>query len=199
MSRARYDKYPRVVISDNAADCRLGWKSVLALIEEHATGRKSICVECYPGVFEKEITGALLDCFSSAEIFLTHDCLKPAADIDRMLAEQLSDDPVFGRISSLELIDFFDEAALALMRERIVNIGRCLVVGTGAVFAVDEPDLLVYADLARWEIQQRQRRGEIGNFGSPNKGAKPAEKYKRAFFVDWRVADRLKKTHTPEN
>jgi mannose-6-phosphate isomerase class I len=55
-----------------------------------------------------------------------------------------------------------------------------------------EPDLLIYADLARWTIQQRQRSNQIANFASRNLAARPGEKYKQAFFVDWRAADRLK-------
>jgi mannose-6-phosphate isomerase class I len=52
--------------------------------------------------------------------------------------------------------------------------------------------VLVYADLARWEIQMRQRRHEIGNLGAVNLEETPSLKYKRSFFVDWRSADRLK-------
>ena len=47
--------------------------------------------------------------------------------------------------------------------------------------------------MARWEIQQRQRRDEIGNLGADNRNQRPSLKYKRAFFIDWRAADRLKK------
>src|SRR5581483_9955690 len=82
--------------------------------------------------------------------------------------------------------------------------------GTGASLVAPHPDLLVYADLARWEIQQRQRRNIIGNLGADNLGERPSLKYKRAFFIDWRVADRLKRdligkidflldTNVPEN
>ncbi len=71
--------------------------------------------------------------------------------------------------------------------------GVFFVIGTGAALAVAQPDLLVYADLARWEIQQRQRRGEVTNLGVNNASDRPALQYKRGFFLDWRVADRLKK------
>jgi hypothetical protein len=50
-----------------------------------------------------------------------------------------------------------------------------------------------YADLARWEIQRRQREGRIGNLGARNLDERASLKYKRAFFVDWRAADRLKR------
>lgn len=69
--------------------------------------------------------------------------------------------------------------------------GVVLIVGVGATL-VCEPDILVYADLARWEIQQRQRRREISNLGVDNAELPPGLKYKRAFFIDWRVADRWK-------
>ena len=72
-----------------------------------------------------------------------------------------------------------------------------LVLGTGATLVCPTPTVLVYADLARWEIQLRQRRGEIANLGSENFSEKASLKYKRAFFVDWRAADRLKKQALP--
>ena len=53
-------------------------------------------------------------------------------------------------------------------------------------------DLLLYADMPRWEGQLRQRRGEADNLGTRNRGLKASLQYKRSFFVDWRIADRLK-------
>ena len=69
-----------------------------------------------------------------------------------------------------------------------------LVIGTGATLLTPQWDLLVYCDMARWEIQQRQRADEIANLGPSNQKNARRSKYKRAFFVDWRAADRLKKT-----
>ena len=60
-----------------------------------------------------------------------------------------------------------------------------------------QPEILVYADIARWEIQRRQRQGEIGNLGTNDLGESASLKYKRAFFVDWRAADRVKKALLP--
>ena len=47
--------------------------------------------------------------------------------------------------------------------------------------------------MARWEIQQRMRKNEVNNLGINNKEEKFEAQYKRSFFVDWRVQDRLKK------
>ena len=85
-------------------------------------------------------------------------------------------------------------------REQVRNWkhGLLLIVGTGASLLSAEPNLLVYADMARWEIQQRQRRNAIGNLGADNLQESPGQKYKRAFFVDWRAADHLKKSLLPK-
>lgn len=66
-----------------------------------------------------------------------------------------------------------------------------LIIGSGAsLFA--EADLLLYFDMPRWEAQLRFRRNEISNLAVDNKTEKAALQYKRAYFVDWRVCDRLK-------
>ncbi|MBL9126703.1 MAG: class I mannose-6-phosphate isomerase, partial [Verrucomicrobiales bacterium] len=120
--------------------------------------------------------------------------LKPPEAVDRLCEPFLGgDDPVFGFLAPLELPAFFDAERIAELRRRVdaVRAGVVLVVGVGAA-SVHPGDVLVLADLARWEIQRRQRRGDIGNLGVPNLGASAGAKYKRAFFVDWRVADRWK-------
>ena len=66
------------------------------------------------------------------------------------------------------------------------------MLGTGATLVLPEPSMLVYADMARWELQRRQRENLIPNLGLRNYTERPALKYKRAFFLDWRAADRTK-------
>jgi mannose-6-phosphate isomerase class I len=66
------------------------------------------------------------------------------------------------------------------------------IVGCGARLVADG-DILVYADLARWEAQLRYRRNEISNLGVENRTLAANLQYKRAFFVDWRVCDRWKR------
>jgi mannose-6-phosphate isomerase class I len=88
-----------------------------------------------------------------------------------------------------------DEGEVAKRRVKLNSAaGLVLVIGTGAALVAESWDLLVYCDMARWEIQQRQRAGEITNLGLDNRTERPSLKYKRAYFVDWRAADRLKKS-----
>ncbi len=127
-------------------------------------------------------------------VIRTEEALRGADAIDRMLSPRLTDDPVFGMMNSLGIEDFFDPCGFDRLQQLAAakREGLVLVVGTGASLIVPNPDVLIYADLARWTIQQRQRCNQISNLGTPNHAARPGEKYKRAFFVDWRAADRLK-------
>jgi mannose-6-phosphate isomerase class I len=157
-------------------------------------------VECYPGTFERLIRNALEEGLRPSEVVYTPDLFKAAPCIDSMLAGVLSDDPVFGRMNDIDLQAFFDEAKLGQAREKVRNWrnGLLLVLGVGAALVSPEPGVLIYADLARWEIQRRQRRNEISNLGTDNLDKSASLKYKRAFFVDWRTADRLKKQLLPK-
>ena len=57
---------------------------------------------------------------------------------------------------------------------------------------IAKADLLVYCDLTRWEIQLRYRAG-MANWHSTNCDDPILTKYKRGFFIEWRLADRYKK------
>jgi mannose-6-phosphate isomerase class I len=72
-----------------------------------------------------------------------------------------------------------------------------VILGTGTALLDPAPDLLVCADMARWEIQQRQRAGTLANLAADNLAERPSLKYKRGYFLDWRVADRIKKQLLP--
>ena len=72
-----------------------------------------------------------------------------------------------------------------------------LVYGTGASL-IHEGDILIYADMARWEIQLRYRRKELANWKMDNYEEDQIRKVKRGYFIEWRVADRLKKRLYPK-
>lgn len=192
-----YDKHPEVCVRDGAGRAWQGWPAVAARVARQAVAieapRIVVVVECYPGVDVDEVCAGLARELHPALVIDARRALKPAAAIDAMVARDVTDDPVFGRITSLEMEDFFDEASVEGLRASIAEQhGVVLIVGAGAS-VIHRGDVLVYADLARWEAQLRFRRGEGGNLGAANRGERASLLYKRAFFVDWRVADRLKR------
>jgi mannose-6-phosphate isomerase class I len=198
---SNYDKYPCVPISTSPSQCWVGWQEIINRLTFASTEPSCVlAVECYPGAFEGQIRSSLEEGLRPSKVIYTPDLLEPASYVDGMLSEVLGDDPVFGRMNDIPLEAFFSEGKLARGREMAANwsTGLLLVVGVGAALISPDADLLVYADMARWEIQGRQRRNEISNFGSDNLNESPNLKYKRAFFVDWRAADRLKKQLLPK-
>lgn len=198
---SNYDKFPCVAIRTTASVCQIGWAAIVDRLRGATSASNScvIAVECYPGVDVAEVERVLTEGLQPAAVISTRTLFKDPTPIQEMLAAYLGDDPVFGRMNGIVLEDFFEPASLASAQQKAQQSRRgiTLVVGTGAALVALKPDMLVYADLARWEIQRRQRRGEIGNLGADNGKESPALKYKRAFFVDWRAADRLKKTLMP--
>ncbi len=190
--KSNYDKYPVVQVSTSQTDCAVGWAEVLERIA--SAKARVVSVECYPGALVEQLERELARALKPSRIFRASDSMKCPQEIQRLLDPYLTDDPVFGRMNGIEIADFFDADKLAGTQRAIENHpGTALVIGTGAALLAPRADLLVYADMARWEIQARQRRNEISNLGADNFQEKPSLKYKRAFFVDWRAADRLKK------
>ena len=198
MRRSHYDKSPFVTVPRTDTACVAGWAAVgqrlRTAIQARGQAKTVLTVECYPGVFETDVLEALTRELKPVLAIRAATALQPEPEINRLCTPFLGgEDPVFGYLSNLTLPQFFDPDRGADLRRQIegVGAGLILVVGVGARW-IAEGDLLVYADLARWEIQQRQRRKKIGNLGADNASQSPGLKYKRAFFIDWRVADRWK-------
>src|SRR5262249_5373726 len=140
-----------------------------------------LVVECYTGVHEDELLTELQQRLKPSLTVAAKEALLPPAQIDTLVAPFLGgNDPVFGFLSGLVLPQFFDQERLVAARESIerVNSGLVLVVGCGASL-VHRGDILVYADLARWEAQNRFRRNESSNLGVENRTLPSNLQYKR--------------------
>jgi mannose-6-phosphate isomerase class I len=183
--RSTYDKTPVTPVG-SADEVHVGADRCRAFLSRLDV--QVLAVETYPGVRPADVVSLL----SSDLVVDVSEAYRSPAELANLVADELTDDPVFGRLSSRTVEDFFDPDRLARLRAMVAgSTGTVAVVGTGASL-VSPYDALVYADLPRWEIQQRQRRGESGNLGADNAGERPAVLYKRGFFLDWRAADRLK-------
>jgi predicted NBD/HSP70 family sugar kinase len=196
--KPNYDKYPEVHISGFHQDCWSGWTPILekikAEIAKKGKAKTIVVLETYPGVHDDEITEALKNGLQPDAFFQAGDAYLSEAEIDRLTYPDVTDDPIFGFMTRLNIEAFFDQNKLDDLRRRLAGAtGTIVVYGTGAAVVAAEFDCLIYADMARWEIQQRMRRKETGNLGVHNPDLEFSKKYKRAYFADWRVADRLKR------
>ncbi|MBL9215185.1 MAG: class I mannose-6-phosphate isomerase [Opitutaceae bacterium] len=198
---ANYDKFPCIAMpAPHAEHYWQGWPAVGRRLREAvaAGGWKQavVAVECYSGVFAEEVREGLRAAMRPDLLLDSARALKPPAEVDQLVAPYLGgDDPVFGRwCEELELADFFDAAGAAALRGELTGLpaGVAVVIGPGASWLAPDADVLVYADLPRWTGQLRQRRNEVPNLGAENHALKAALKYKRAYFIDWRVCDRHK-------
>jgi mannose-6-phosphate isomerase class I len=193
-----YVKQPTIPLPEGAA-ILVGleaWQSVADLAERRAAGDRApvIVVDTYPGVRLPEVIAEVGAALPGYRIVDVEDrAAVPIAEIDRRIDPNLTDDRVFGVLSHATLDEFYDADQLAAVRAEVSAGDRPVVlVGWGAALAVEDPDALVIVDMARWEIQQRLRAG-APNWRCDNGGEDVLRKYKRGFFVEWRVADRHKR------
>jgi mannose-6-phosphate isomerase class I len=192
---SNYDLHPFVEVTEDASLCAEGWDAVLDTIRMHAQTKRSstVVLECYPGVMREPIVSRLQTAFPEASIAEAAAAYKSSTALLKMLHASLTDDPVFAVMRPWRIEEYFDAEALASLRERLsVADGLKFIVGTGASKVAPRVDCLLHLGVTRWELQGRQRRGQIGNLGLDNVGASPASLYKNAYFVDWRIGDTLR-------
>jgi mannose-6-phosphate isomerase class I len=186
---SNYAKRPFVTISLDERECALGWREILDILQAH-DGVRRIAIECYPGVQLEPLRRELVARLSPQLVLESASAVLPATAIEAKFADMLGDDPVFARMNLVPLEEFFDSEKLGQARTAVSAVqGRVVAIGVGATLLMPEWDLLLYVDVARWEIQQRQRRGQAPSIGLNNADESPALLYKRAFFLDWRAAD----------
>lgn len=168
-----------------------GYKDIAAALKACTGGKKTVTVlECYTQVDKEEILDGLKGVFDV--VFNAEECTVSDAEYNARIKEFVTDDRVFGIMNTLNLQDFYVQEKIAAMRKKIAEAkGRILVYGVGASL-ITEGDVLVYADLARWEIQLRFAKGAT-NWKTDNSSAHKLAKFKQGFFVEWRMADRHKR------
>jgi len=197
MSRiSEYDKFPVMPVQSVGNCAWQGWRSIVEHIRSQVPkGARRLAIECYPGVFEDEISAAFSEALAPVQVLRVRDGYKSPREIEAMTSRELTDDPVFGRMNGFVIKDFVDPVRTASLRQQLSRNPDdvTLVIGTGTSLFEPNPDILIYADLPRWEIQQRQRSNKIFNLAIENRHESAGLRYKRGYFLDWRMADRIKK------
>lgn len=191
MRKANYDRFPSTKISGTVIQ---GWENICSLLEEHLKAYPALAVDFYTGVYEEEVINELHR-LSPALFIDTRDLMKPESEIKAMTARFMTDDVLFGYVTNITLNDYFDQDKLKKAREEVIATkGKVVVAGSGAAMVVPAEAVLVYADMARWEIQQRFRRHEVKALGIDNRKDAVSLQYKRGYFNDWRVCDKYKES-----
>ena len=192
-----YNKEPEITIKGYEQDVWEGYSSILNEVRRKIShldqNKVIITLECYPGVREEEVFQAF-QALNPTKIIHADHVTVDAETIASMIHPHLTDDRVFGIMSNFSIHDFMDENRLESTRTSIQEVekGIVLIYGVGAS-VIHEGDIVIYADLARWEIQKRYRSQEMGNWKTSNEKEDILRKYKQGYFFEWRMADKIKK------
>jgi len=188
----QYEKFPATFL-ENGLLIR-GWKNILNEIIQK-TNNNVICIECYSGIYYEEVMSRFqkiphVQFIDSSKLFKTE------SEILKLTKNFIKEDILFGYLGNLSITDYFDDSNLKEIRKEIKfarKDGNIILFGYGSSLIAD-PDLLIYADMPRWEIQQRMRRHEVSGLGIANRNELFSLQYKRGYFNDWRVLDKHKRS-----
>ena len=196
--RQEYDKYPAVNIPGNW-NLQQDWDAIKqAFSGSEAPSenvKKMMVVETYQGAPITEIAKHFQEIFNADKVVLTTDLFLDTIEIIDLTFPDVTDDRIFGKMTHLNMMDFFDKSKIEQFEWAIENEDASvyLLIGPGASKLCVNPYLFIYYDLCRWELQLRMRKHLVGNLGLSNLEDSFSEKYKRAYFVDWRVCDDVKR------
>ena len=146
--------------------------------------------------FADNLRGALERAGVAARWLSTAGCFLPATRIEEILAPTLTADPVFGRLFRGHLEELWDAGrAVALRQELRARREPTIVYGFGASLLA-ESDLLIYLEVPKDRGQQLAARGLVPNIGV-DQSAPAGAAYKRLYFVDWPMLNRIKRELLP--
>ena len=109
---SNYEKHPRTRIHGFKEEVFSGYEDIIEELKKRCAKRPFVLtVDCYPGVDDGELLGAL-KALGADRVILTEELFKGEQTIRQQLKYQLTDDRVFGKLYAGEIRDFMDEEKL---------------------------------------------------------------------------------------
>jgi len=189
LAEGEYDIYPAFRITENKIS--KGFGALAEIIKNYSR----VIIDGYNGVFFDIFQNTLDKILSQngrrISWINTSSFYKPEQQIREMTAPFLGgNDPLFGKISSLKLEDFFIEDTITSV-EPDTDSDLSILIGPGASLASWE-GLLIYIDIPKNEIQFRSRAGTVSNLGL-SAPSEPKLMYKYYYFEEWVVLNKHKR------
>lgn len=186
--KSEYDRFPKTTIKNHKAFH--GYDEIYHELNSKMNNRCVVVFDYYPGVDEEEVYELIKRFNFSLEINM-HDIFKDGKTMTEQMKYNLTDDRVFGKMYYGNLLDFMDEEKLQRAKDKVNECKDSVIIyGVGAGL-ITHGDIYVYFDIARWEIQLRYRKG-MPNYNATNYDEDILKKYKRGYFIEWRIADKHK-------
>lgn len=184
---SEYDRNPVIKLTDHDDHVYEGFTNIH---DELKRIKKGVVVfETYPGIDLDSLRKNIIDGLNPDQLIFIEQYAKSEEELNQMLAYNLTDDRVFGNYSYHQIEDFYKVDELEALKQTIDKEKLTIVYGFGA--SLINFDTLIMVSLTRWEIQLRFRQGAT-NFRTKNKDEDILRKYKRGYFIEWRIADRIK-------
>lgn len=197
---SKFNTLPYVEVNDSAYRVENGWNFICGRLNKEIASiggkKKIVVVETYQGVIHEELIENLKNGLNFTRFIQAEDYMLSEDEIKKLVFPDVTNDRIFGFLTRLNIEAFYDRTKVAAIQAELKGKteGTIVLYGSGASYICPNPDLLVYADMARWEIQLRMRKHLVDNLGVKNRFTPDwMLLYKQGFFVDWRVLDRLKK------
>lgn len=185
-----YNKYPETKINGFNNCVFDGIKEISNELRQFSEYRNfCLTVECYPGV-DDEVLELIQSTYNPEIVIRSEDIFYDKDKLNEMMNAHLTDDRVRGVMYYGKMEDFIDQGKCYELKKVASSQARILIYGVGASL-IDKGELLIYCDLARWEIQCRYRNG-MSNFKQDNYDEDMLKKNKRGYFIEWRIADKQK-------
>ena len=186
--KSEYDRFPKTTIKNHKAF--RGYEEIYKELNQKINNSSIVVFDYYPGVDEEEAYELIKRFNFSLEIDM-HDIFKDGKTMTEQMKYNLTDDRVFGKMYYGNLLDFMDEEKLQRAKDKVNECKDSVIIyGVGAGL-ITHGDIYVYFDMARWEIQLRYRKG-MPNYNATNYDEDILKKYKRGYFIEWRIADKHK-------
>jgi mannose-6-phosphate isomerase class I len=207
--QSKFTNLPFIEVTNTSYKVENGWDAICSRLNMEISAieslKKLVVIETYQGVIHEELISNFQSKLNYDRFIQAADFMLPEEEIKKLVFQDVTNDRIFGFLTRLTMDAFFDPEKVKALQSEIADAkeGIIIIYGSGAsLLRPNSPSLgggwgeaLVYADMARWEIQLRMRQHLVDNLGVKNRDtADWMLLYKQGFFVDWRVCDRLKKT-----
>lgn len=195
-------KRPYIEVPDTERACQAGWPAIGASLRARAEqlGKRKVVVvvECYPGTYADTDMALLKPALAPDVVCRAEDLYQEERALRQRIGIGFAERPRAGAGLPSKVADYFEPGKLAAIQQSIASIkeGLILLYGTGAS-EICPADVLVYADLSRWELLQRLRRNDIGNMGVDRREAPFRSRYAWSYFIDWPLGDELRRRLLP--
>ena len=189
MRKSNYDKLPSTKIDGTVV---IGWEHIVNTLNSQWKECPVWGIDLYTGTYEEDFLTAFRK--TGREVVDTRQLMRTEEELLTLTERFITDDVLFGYRSPIQFHEYFDHQKVDALRQRIAQGEELILIGNGAASFVPKDAPVAYADMARWEIQQRFRRHEVKALGIDNRKEGASLQYKRGYFNDWIILDRHKDT-----